>query len=64
MAETETGAVKRGRPPIGPDAADMHLRVPAVIYDRIAVEAIRKCVPVNEIVRRALQAHIDNGTGK
>ena len=64
MAQDPIGAVKRGRPPIGPDAADMHLRVPAKLYDRIAVEAIRKCLPVNEIVRQALQAHIDSGTGK
>lgn len=62
MAQDETGAVKRGRPPIGPDAADMHLRVPANLYDKIAVEAIRKGLPVNEIVRQALQAHITRGT--
>lgn len=43
----------------------MHLRVPAPIYDRIAVEALRRQLPVNEIVRQALVAHIArNGTEK
>jgi hypothetical protein len=56
MAQNEARPV--GRPPIAADVVDLHTRVPAPIYDAIAVEAIRRGIPVARVVREVLQEHV------
>lgn len=60
MAQDSTREVKRGRPPIAAVVADLHTRVPAPVYDAIAIEAIRRKVTVARVVREALEAHIES----
>lgn len=57
MAQNE--ARKVGRPPVAPVAAELHLRIPATIYDAIAVKALRRKVPVNAVIREALQQYVE-----
>jgi predicted HicB family RNase H-like nuclease len=47
-----------GRPPIADVVADLHTRLPAQVYDAIAVEAWRRGVSVAQVAREALVTHV------
>jgi len=52
---------KRGRPALSPDesSTDVHLTMPASLYDRAYAEASRERVSVPEVIRRALSAKLE-----
>jgi predicted HicB family RNase H-like nuclease len=56
----ETQARPVGRPPIAAVVADLHTRVPAQVYDAIAVEAIRRGIPLAQVVREVLVTHVED----
>jgi predicted HicB family RNase H-like nuclease len=50
-----------GRPPLASSVWDLHVRVPVPLYDAIATKAVREGVPVNQVIRQALQDFVDYG---
>jgi hypothetical protein len=53
---------KRGRPALSPDetSADVHLTVPASLYDRIYTEAATDRISVPEFIRQIITRELRN----
>ena len=52
---------KRGRPPLSETEAStaVHVAMPISLYDRVYVEAAKEHVTVPEVIRRALEADLE-----
>lgn len=61
MAQDQIGKVRRGRPPIAADVSQLPATtVPAAVHNALAREALRRDVPMAQVVREAIISHLEN----